>query len=75
MSPESPLLSIDSDIDEGMERNNINKTQEISDLHKIKNQKAKSLTEKHKNDIVAQLKNKIINSYMKNNMKGNYKHK
>lgn len=37
VSPDSPLLSIDSDVDEGKKNNSINKTQEISDMYKLKN--------------------------------------
>ena len=37
--------------------------------------KDKRITEKHKNDIILQIKNKIIDGYMKNNLKGNYKNK
>lgn len=67
------MLSIDSDIDEGNKSNSINKTQEISDQYKLKNKKDKKITESIKNGIVLQIKNKIIDGYMKNNLKGNYK--
>lgn len=67
------MLSIDSDIDEGNKSNSINKTQEISDQYKLKNKKDKKITESIKNGIILQIKNKIIDGYMKNNLKGNYK--